>query len=157
MPADRWRRIVGSAIGSSGEGKSMDEIERPDGISRRRMLKRVGAGAAIAWAAPVLTSLQVPAFAQAVSSSCSEGFVCGGPFTICSQDPLCACTTTTEGAACLGGNCTGVGVGCTSSAECEALIPGSRCQPAGTGCCGNQCIPACGSTGTGSAGSNTAR
>ena len=33
-------------------------------ISRRRMLKRVGAGAAIAWTAPILTSVHSPAFAQ---------------------------------------------------------------------------------------------
>src|SRR6266545_6958811 len=69
-----------------------------EGISRRRMLKRVGAGAAVAWSAPVLTSLRVPAFAQ--SALCPNGcadilcfseeeFICGGGGT-------CICTRTTE-------------------------------------------------------------
>lgn len=35
-----------------------------DSISRRTMLKRLGAGAAVAWSVPVLTSLRTPAFAQ---------------------------------------------------------------------------------------------
>jgi hypothetical protein len=43
---------------------SPEEMEVKDGISRRRMLKRVGAGAAIAWSAPILTSIRTPAFAQ---------------------------------------------------------------------------------------------
>jgi hypothetical protein len=33
-------------------------------ISRRRILKRIGVGAAVAWSAPILTSIKVPAFAQ---------------------------------------------------------------------------------------------
>jgi hypothetical protein len=33
-------------------------------ISRRRMIKRIGAGAAVAWTAPVLMSVKTPAFAQ---------------------------------------------------------------------------------------------
>jgi hypothetical protein len=33
------------------------------GLSRRTMLKRIGAGTAIAWSAPVLSSLRTPAFA----------------------------------------------------------------------------------------------
>ncbi len=51
------------------------EPDRPEieGISRRRMLKRIGAGAAIAWSAPVLTSFRAPAFA--VSPVCQG---CGG-------------------------------------------------------------------------------
>ncbi|MGH2557363.1 MAG: CHRD domain-containing protein [Actinomycetota bacterium] len=41
-----------------------EEPQGAGGISRRRMLKRVGAGAAVAWTAPILMSVRVPAFAQ---------------------------------------------------------------------------------------------
>lgn len=41
-----------------------EEPQVPGDISRRRMLKRIGAGAAVAWTAPILTSVRVPAFAQ---------------------------------------------------------------------------------------------
>jgi hypothetical protein len=46
---------------------SEDSLQNPSdssGISRRRMIKRIGAGAAVAWTAPVLMSVRVPAFAQ---------------------------------------------------------------------------------------------
>ena len=33
-------------------------------ISRRRILKRIGGGAVIAWSAPVLTSIRAPAYAE---------------------------------------------------------------------------------------------
>jgi hypothetical protein len=39
----------------------------PNAISRRRLIKRLGAGAAVAWSAPVLMSVKVPAFAQSPS------------------------------------------------------------------------------------------
>ena len=50
-----------------------EDLEPKEGISRRKMLKRIGAGAAIAWTAPVLTSIKTPAFAQ---SPCEKD--CGG-------------------------------------------------------------------------------
>jgi hypothetical protein len=46
---------------------SEESLETPsdeNGISRRRLIKRIGTGAAVAWTAPILTSLRVPAFAQ---------------------------------------------------------------------------------------------
>jgi hypothetical protein len=44
----------------------MDETDREiqDRISRRRMIKRLGAVTAVAWTAPVLSTLGTPAFAQ---------------------------------------------------------------------------------------------
>jgi hypothetical protein len=81
----------------------MAEHQNP--ISRRRMLKRVGAGAAIAWSAPVLSSLRTPAFAQAgrypppcpeqCEGLCDAG-VCGetlGLDCLCAEtvDAGCAC------------------------------------------------------------------
>jgi hypothetical protein len=38
-------------------------MSQGSGLSRRTMLKRIGAGTAIAWSAPVLSSLRTPAFA----------------------------------------------------------------------------------------------
>jgi len=44
--------------------ESQEILSDPNAISRRRMIKRIGAGAAVAWTAPVLMSVRVPAFAQ---------------------------------------------------------------------------------------------
>jgi CHRD domain len=47
-----------------------DEPQGAGGISRRRMLRRMGAGVAIAWTAPILTSVRVPAYAQTTPPAC---------------------------------------------------------------------------------------
>jgi CHRD domain-containing protein len=44
-----------------------EEPQVGGGISRRQMLQRIGAGAAVAWTAPVLMSVKSPAFAQSPS------------------------------------------------------------------------------------------
>ena len=36
----------------------------PTGISRRRMLKRIGTGVAVAWTVPVITSIETPRFCR---------------------------------------------------------------------------------------------
>lgn len=46
-----------------------DDPQGAGSISRRRMLKRLGTGVAVAWTAPILTSVRVPAYAQ-VSPGC---------------------------------------------------------------------------------------
>jgi hypothetical protein len=74
-----------------------------DGISRRRVLKRIGGGVAIAWTAPVLTSLRTPALAQAsprcttfdCTNSCPQPSDCPppctcGPFLTTSDECFCA-------------------------------------------------------------------
>jgi len=70
--------------------------EQKNPISRRRMLKRVGAGAAIAWSAPILSSLRTPAFAQdRYPAPCPER--CEGCFAgVCGESPLgvCVCAET---------------------------------------------------------------
>lgn len=58
-----------------------------NGISRRRMLKRIGAGAAVAWSAPILTSIRTPAFAQ-YGCDCPP-FNCSSPET-CDNGCFCA-------------------------------------------------------------------
>jgi len=45
----------------------LEESQVGGGISRRQMLQRIGAGAAVAWTAPVLMTVKSPAFAQSPS------------------------------------------------------------------------------------------
>jgi hypothetical protein len=78
-----------------------EEIEPKEGVSRRKMIKRIGAGAAIAWTAPILTSIRTPAFAA--SPSCAEpcDAVCGnfpscGSSCFCSRDAGGACFCWTD-------------------------------------------------------------
>src|SRR5207247_9973181 len=72
----------------SGGGHTMEDPQVQP-ISRRRMLKRVGAGTAIAWSTPVLASMRVPAFAA--TGACDPiGQFCGPPDPLCGQ-PGVAC------------------------------------------------------------------
>ena len=62
-------------------------MEGPSGIPRRTVLKRLGAGAAIAWTAPVVMSLNAPAYAQG-SPLCAPGCAgCGDPDSPCGIGP----------------------------------------------------------------------
>jgi hypothetical protein len=61
------------AIGKGGHpsGSREPDTGAPvEWVCRRRMLKHVGVGVAVAWTAPVLTSIRTPAFAQA-SPACT--------------------------------------------------------------------------------------
>jgi hypothetical protein len=81
------------------------------GVTRRRMLKRIGTGAAIAWSTPVLTSLTVPAFAQSppaceseicTSCGCRPGDICG-PAVFCNPAGCggdCICLNNSDFSAC---------------------------------------------------------
>ena len=104
------------------------------GISRRRMLKRIGAGAAVAWTAPVLTSIRTPAFAQ-YPGACAGSEECPG------RD--WACDTNTEGQALCWNDyfCSDPRAhACSSSADCTDPIY-SQCAST---CCGTTCVPCCG-------------
>jgi hypothetical protein len=71
----------------------MNQEPKEGGISRRSVLKRIGAGAAIAWTAPILTSIRTPAFAQSVvkCSQCAGDF-CSGQSTCGTEPPFgCPC------------------------------------------------------------------
>jgi hypothetical protein len=62
------------------------EASPTDGISRRKVLKRIGGGVAIAWTAPVLTSLRTPAFAATPTCPASgpcDVYVCNSLNPIC--------------------------------------------------------------------------
>jgi hypothetical protein len=129
-----------------------EEFEVTDGISRRRMLKRIGAGAAIAWSAPVLTSIRTPAFAQTRPgpgpSPCDPGQTCAAcPFLqSCHSNSNCQCwqLSTDQGPGC---TCTAFVAFCGDTplcpggqADCDAALPGSRCVET---CCGRICTPPC--------------
>lgn len=66
----------------------VEETKAADGVSRRTVLRRAAAGAAIAWTAPVVTSWNVPAYARG-SFECgfenALGAACGERFCICAQ------------------------------------------------------------------------
>ena len=121
-----------------------------EGISRRRMLRRIGVATAVAWTTPVVTSLRTPAFAQTISAggcSCFED--CGGPHSECSQSD-CFCLTSIEGKTFCSQdfNCDDPLVkSCDTSIDCPT---GWICQPAFqvggpcTGLCGQVCVPPCG-------------
>jgi len=124
--------------------------EKPEGwalerISRRRAVKRVAAGAAAAWSAPVLTSLSTPAFAQyghcAATPPCGDTRVGDGEgdefFTDCQVAPPCICVATVEGqCACIQLN---VGLGpCSATSQCGG---GAVCV--NDTCIGDICQPLC--------------
>lgn len=116
----------------------------PDRISRRRMLKRIGAGAAVAWLTPVVTSFRTTAWAGDCPSECSPfgcsigGDDCFGQ-VICEPSGACTCLRTTED------ECF-----CHLMSPCDQLTPccaTSEC-PEGWACAyscckGSLCVPPC--------------
>jgi hypothetical protein len=114
----------------------MEEEIRDNDLSRRRLLKRMGAGAAIAWSAPVLQSLVSPAFAQygTPAPEC-RGATCA-TFVPCSgSNPDCVCVSTDQGL----GFCVPGSTACAPLLDCPCP-PGSVC--AVDTCCGRPvCIP----------------
>jgi hypothetical protein len=94
---------------------------------------------------------------ETAAAGCTFAYECGGAVPFCgSGAETCLCTASVEGPVICGGN--NCGPSCTSSAECEAIFgPGAVCQAPGTGCCGQRCIPACGSPSTTSSVSSTGK
>ncbi|SRR6266542_6024006 len=137
---------------------SPEEFEVKDGISRRKMLKRVGAGAAIAWSAPILTSIGTPAFAQyGRCASCDTGQGCTpdcADLRVCHGNANCGCFRhTTDQTCCCGDLRTGfcdAFTPCSTDAECatgETCV--ATCCPTGI------CISPCGTAGSGRTGSGS--
>jgi hypothetical protein len=92
-------------------------------ISRRRMLRRIGAGAAVAWSAPVLSSLRTPAFAQGYPPRCPAGCPACPPVG-CGTGPSgdCLCFPPTDGSECFctfPRACDAAG-GCRTDAQCPS-------------------------------------
>jgi hypothetical protein len=93
-------------------------------VSRRSALKKIGAGAAIAWSAPVIMSIGEPAFAQQAGTPapCNCVRPCG--FVACAGGVSCLCQPTMPkggtGCACVEDG--GVrGLFCQSNADCPPL------------------------------------
>ena len=130
----------------------MEELEVTNGISRRKALKRIGAGAAIAWSAPILTSIKTPAFAQTAPpglAPCDPGQTCAAcPFLAsCHSNSNCQCwmASPDNGSVC---TCQSFVAFCGDTplcpggqADCDAALPGSTCVQT---CCGQICAPPCG-------------
>lgn len=118
--------------------------ETHEGISRRRMLKRIGAGAAVAWSAPVLTSMSTPAFAQYQDSPCDPGNQCdlNTPCNFAidceSSGGTCNCWVLADRSACWCGPISP----CTDYVPCDngQCAPGFVCVE---NCCGQLCYPEC--------------
>jgi hypothetical protein len=107
----------------------MEEQPVAKGVSRRSMLKRLGAGAAVAWSAPVLSTLRAPAYGQPYlcdppCTNCQFGTICGH---LCAcvgvPNPDCFCSDT--------GICLEDEPICQQDADCDAWCgePGGRCAP----------------------------
>jgi hypothetical protein len=124
----------------------MEELEPKEGISRRKMMKRIGAGAAIAWTAPILTSIRTPAFAQTAGPApCDPGQVCAacGAAQACMGNAACNCWLTSGNVcACLNFvQFCGQTPPCPNGqADCDAAAPGDTCIQT---CCGMICAPPC--------------
>jgi len=119
-------------------------------ISRRRMLKRIGAGAAIAWSAPVLSSLRTPAFAQPYPPRCDDpcdDTCADGLIDVCGSGPgpgdTCHCSRADDGSCQCWDN-----FFCANSFACGngGCPPGCFCIRASGNCCGvDICACPCGS------------
>jgi hypothetical protein len=120
---------------------SPEELEVKDGISRRRMLKRIGAGAAVAWSAPILTSIKTPAFAQNEPPPCPCDINMPCNFAIDCNDSggLCNCWVLTDRSDCWCGpfDACANHAPCSSNADCAS---GERCIE---NCCGTLCYAPC--------------
>jgi hypothetical protein len=116
------------------------EFEPKEGISRRGLLKRIGAGAAVAWTAPILTSIGTPAFASLAPcprAGCDAGQGCQPACDVlrpCHKPSNCACFPTIDNSAC---NC-----GDIRDGLCESFTPcNSQADCTGNECCVGSCCP----------------
>lgn len=117
-----------------------------NGISRRRMIKRIGAGAAIAWSAPILTSLKSPAFAQpSPIAPCDPGAPCdlNAPCNVAipckGGNPACNCWVLADRSSCFCG-------GLILCSDLQFCGPGDTCPPGEVcveNCCGKLCYVPC--------------
>ena len=120
------------------------------GLSRRTLIKRIGAGTAVVWAAPVVTNLASPAFAQTGYGRCSDcdqgaGFCANQPACGNDGNNPCACVTGPDVCGCHSCIfCDHASVtSCAADAQCP---PGWVCA---LSCCSAdandfRCHPACG-------------
>ena len=124
----------------------MEEERTATRISRRRLIKRMGIGTAVAWLTPVVTSFG--SHADAACVECADPYcdwTCGGQLNQCGQGcgPLGAAYCSRD----VDGNCfcwedefCSEISDCSQNSDCP---PGYACIP--NTCCGvSKCFPACG-------------
>jgi hypothetical protein len=119
-----------------------EPLEVSDGISRRKVLKRIGAGAAIAWSAPILTSIRTPAFAQYPECApCDAGQTCSAcPFLAsCMANSNNQCWQKFDGSGC---TCRGFVAFCGDTPLCPGGQADCDAAPGGPWCCVNTCCGA---------------
>jgi hypothetical protein len=118
-------------------------VGRPSRIDRRKLLKRAAVAGGAAWAAPVLTSLPIPAYAQ-YGAPCEEGctyVVCytvqsDGSHSPCSECPSEVCPGGPPPATCAGSGCARVTSiqfneevnGATICTDCTVTGPPTMCM-----------------------------
>jgi hypothetical protein len=108
------------------------------------MLKRIGAGAAVAWSAPILTSIRSPAFAQGSppppeDCGCDFNLPCNILIDCHTSGGLCNCWVFADRSGCWCGPfdpCSGHDP-CGSDSLCAS---GERCVE---DCCGTLCYAPC--------------
>lgn len=140
----------------------MDELDREvqNRISRRRMIKRLGAATAVAWTAPVLSTLGgTPAFAQSqVCPDCVPATQPGSEH--CAGQPDCGAEPSGNPCSCLRvSQAQGGGCNCHSCVFCDnpaitSCGQGQACPPGwlcALSCCSDPaavgdfvCVPRCG-------------
>jgi hypothetical protein len=131
-------------------------LDSENRISRREMLRNIGIAGAVAWAAPILTSLPAQASTQIKCRRfCKGSGTCDTGFKVCNSSGNCTnpvdnvgyCFTSAEGKRVCGGNefcsdCAGA-LACTSSEQCgtgNVCIVKQGCDCSGaTGCCTKKC------------------
>jgi hypothetical protein len=134
-------------ISAGGEHMPDDDEEVTPGVSRRSALKKIGAGAAIAWSAPVIMSAGSRAFAA--GSAAPLSCVCEPHSTGCQDHP--GCGTSPDAATCY---CAPLDSGGCSCVKFEGASLYQRCNtspcPTGyvclVGTCGSfgpYCAPLC--------------
>ena len=115
-------------------------------VSRRRMLKRIGTGAAVAWLTPIVTSLGSRAEAggccDCTEQGCGCTWTCGGIPRQCGLGGIdgCFCSTDVDGRCwCWPDSFCSELQTCSVNSDCP---PGYACIP--TCCATPTCLPACG-------------
>lgn len=111
-------------------------------ISRRKVLKRIGAGAAVAWTAPILTSIRTPAFAQnppPEECPCDVNMPCNFAIDCHNSGGQCNCWVLTDRSGCWCGpfDACSNHLPCNSNADCAG---NERCIE---NCCGKLCYAPC--------------
>ena len=129
----------------------MNSDQAPDRLSRRKMLKRIGTGAAVVWTAPVLTSMRTPAFAASGTACLGIGCFSDCSITrnsfpacpdVCMCGPNCVYAQDTSGVC---RNFEPICCACVDACRDNSQCPeGYFCVCTWMDCGLSVCVPCCG-------------